>query len=377
MIYFDHAASTRPFDEALSAFCEASSLTYANPASAHAYGRQAARKLEEARRRILKAFSLSEKTHGLIFLSGASEANNLALKGIASHYGRRDKRILVSNVEHPSVIEPAKQLLAAGYDVSFLPVNRDGCLDPQTVAAALDERTILVSAMAVNNETGAINPIGEIAEVVHRFPRCFFHVDATQAIGKEPLPYDKIDLFSFSAHKFGGIKGSGGLVYRRQIAFDPLVSGGGQENGFRSGTSALPLDVALGVALEKAINEAPKARQKAREINAYLRQALLETGEVAFNSSPANSPFILNFSLLRKKASVTVEALSREGIYVSSVSACSSKGEPVSEVLRAMGKSEAEAANSIRLSFGNENTLEEAMTFMRVFNRLMKELIDR
>jgi len=377
MIYFDHASSTPPFTEALRIFNDYSLKEYANPSSSHAFGRKAARLLEKSRNDILDAFSLKSSQYNLVFLSGASEANNLALKGIASSYQNRGKRILVSRVEHPSVIEPAKQLKKLGYDVIFLPVNHDGIITPKTLEKFMSDQTILVSVMAVNNETGSINPLKEISAVIKRYPKCFLHVDATQAIGKEIVSYDQIDLFSFSAHKFGGLKGSGALVYQKRISLEPLIAGGGQESGFRSGTSSLPLYASMAFALTKAMSDQASARKKVLAIRQYLLSELEKTNEVSFNSPLNASPFILNFSLKRKKASVLVEAFSRKEIYLSSVSACSSKGEPISEVLLAMGKSKEDASNSIRLSFSENNSQSEAKTFVDEFSCVIKELVDR
>lgn len=381
MIYLDNAATTPIFKEALDTYDDVSLHAFGNSESNHFVGHSASRILEEARQNILGLLGVS-KSHNLIFTSGATEANNLALKGTSIHYHSRGNKIISSNVEHPSVTNPLKELSSIlGFDVSFLPINRDGVIEPNLLNKALDNKTILVSIMAINNEIGSINDIGELSSLVHKFPKALFHVDATQAMGKINLPYSSIDLLSCSAHKFGGPKGTGFLLYKKNISFSPLNAGGEQENGFRAGT----VDVASMASMSKAL-EMSLSRQKEffalatslyNELYSYL---LSIPSQVEINSHPLSSkqsPFVLNFSLLKKKASVVVEALSNKGIYVSSVSACSSKEAARSEVILALGKNEDLAENSIRVSFGIHNTMAEIKQFEAGFSQILKEINDR
>ena len=376
MIYFDAAATTRPSARVLERFAKVSSSCIGNPSSAHALGREAARLVEEARKEMLSSFGLN-KTHQAIFLSGASEANNLALKGIAFQYQNRGRKILVSSVEHPSVLEPAKQLAERfGFELVLLSTDEYGRVLPSTLEEAIDDKTILVSIMGVNNETGAINDLKALASIVHRFPKCYFHSDLTQAIGKVDVPFADLDLFSFSGHKIHGIKGSGALVYKSSIRFIPLIDGGGQENGYRSGTVSPALCASLSLAVADALSS-----KKENEAHASLLWKRLYEGLSSENyilhSNEEGSPFVLNFSLRYHKASVIVEALSREEIYVSTASACSSKKEPFSEVLVAMGKSKDEASNAIRISIDEENTVEEVDTFLAALKKNLEEIHKR
>jgi cysteine desulfurase len=376
MIYFDHAATTPTEGEVTKLFFETNQRYFANPSSSHPLGREASVLLENARSAMLKQLGL-EKTHDLLFTSGATESNNLAIKGVALHYQNRGKRILTSAVEHPSVLNAFKELEPLGFQVVILPVNEKGQVSPETLKNAMDKETILVSIMAVNNEVGSINDIVALSQIVHAYPKAYFHTDATQAMGKMALPYGSADLISFSAHKFGALKGCGGLYYKRSIAFEALNSGGEQERGFRSGTVNMPADVSMAKALEISYAKMASHEKSVRYLQGYLRENLAKRDDVEINSPADGAPYILNFSLRKKKASVVLEALAEREIYVSSVSACSSKGEPVSYVLEAMGKSEEEARNSIRLSFSYLNTIEEAETFLIAFDEIMSEVHDR
>lgn len=376
MIYFDNAATTRPSLAVLKCFEKENEQCFANPSSRHAYGREAYRKLENARLSILKSLSLSND-YRVLFTSGASESNNLAIKGIAKEYLRRGKRIITTQVEHPSVLEAFRSLEKEGFEVIYLPTKEDGTVDPETLKESMNKETILVSIMATNNETGSNNDILALSKIVHSFPKAFFHVDVTQAIGKRDLPYSSIDLFSFSGHKIHGLKGTGALILKKNITLLRQIDGGDQEYFFRAGTDNLPGDEALAVALEEATKNLQDNIAHAKEISSFLREGLEKNDEILMNSPLDGSPFILNFSLKRKKASVVTEALSHEGIWVSSVSACNSKGEPVSYVLEAMGFSKERAMNSIRLSFSRENTLEEAKTFLNTLQNILERTINR
>ena len=376
MIYFDNAATTRPSLAVLECFEKENEQCFANPSSSHAYGREAYRKLESARLSILKSLFLSND-YRVLFTSGASESNNLAIKGIAKEYLRRGKRIITTQVEHPSVLETFRSLEKEGFEVIYLPTKEDGTVDPETLKENMNKETILVSIMATNNETGSNNDILALSKIVHSFPKAFFHVDVTQAIGKRDLPYSSIDLFSFSGHKIHGLKGTGALILKKNITLLRQIDGGDQEYFFRAGTDNLPGDEALAVALEEATKNLKDNIAHAKEISSFLREGLEKNDEILMNSPLGGSPFILNFSLKRKKASVVTEALSHEGIYVSSVSACNSKGAPISYVLEAMGFSKERAMNSIRLSFSRENTLEEAKTFLNTLQNILERTINR
>lgn len=376
MIYFDHAASSPMNERSLSTLKE-SLLRFANPSSNHALGRALMREIDEARVKILKAFRLSPNDYRMIFTSSATESNNLVIKGIAKHYSNRGRRLIVSSLEHPSVSKPFEALGKDGYDVVYLKTKDNGTVDLKDLEEKIDGKTTLVSVIGTNNELGSINDIEAISKIVHRFPKAYLHVDATQALGKTDLKYGCIDLFSFSAHKFGGPKGIGGLVCKKSIVFEPSLDGGEQEYGYRSGTLNYPSIMAMSAALDEAMTKQKENLAKVSVLNAKLREELSKNPEISINSPSNASPYILNFSLKSKKASVVVEALSQEGIYVSSVSACSSKGEPVSSILLAIGKDEGDARNSIRVSFGPDSTLDEVDLFVDALNSILERTIKR
>ena len=376
MIYFDNAATTAPLEEAISFYLKAINDFPGNPSSTHGLGRQADRQLEKARTEILEVFGLS-KTHSLIFNSGATEGNNLAIKGIAHFYKNRGMKLITSSVEHPSVTEAFKELEREGFDVVYLPVNEEGKVEPSSLEKALDKDTILVSIMGVNNETGSINDLSALADLTHKFPKAFFHSDLTQAVGKVKVPYSKLDMFTYSSHKIGGLRSDGALIYLNKIKFAPINDGGGQEFGFRSGTINVPAALTQAYVVKEAFKNYESNLKHVEEISKYLRQNLNIPDEIRFNSPLDASPYVLNFSLINKKASVVLEALSEREIYVSSVSACNSKGEPISDVLTAMHRSEGDARNSLRLSFSKRNTLEEAEAFVKAFKEVLEGVINR
>ena len=377
MIYLDNAASSKPTRLALDSYAKLAELSFANASSPHKAGREANRYLEEARKRILKALRL-EKTHSILFTSGATEGNNLALKGVAFQYASRGKKIVSCLAEHSSVKNALKELQDQfGFEVVYLPVNSEGKVDPEELQKAMDNQTILVSLMAVNNEIGSINDVKALASIVHQYPKAYFHVDATQAIGKEDFEYSCADLLTFSGHKFGGLKGNGALCYKKTIKFLPLASGGDQEYGYRSGTVDMPGAYAMSLALEEALKELPAHKAKAKELMGALEKGLKENPLLAINSPKDHTPFLVNFSLLKHKASVILEALSEKEIYVSSHSACDEKKVAPSETLLCMGYEEGRADNAIRVSFSPSNTMEEVETFLQTLSQILTEVKTR
>ncbi len=376
MIYLDHAASSPVSVKAAEAL-EKSLLSYANPSSNHALGRALMREIEDWKAKIIKAFDLSPNEYRLIFTSSATESNNLAIKGVAEYYHNRGQHLITSVLEHPSVAAPFRSLEKKGYRVTYLSATPEGKIDVAELARSVDKETTLVSVIGVNNEVGSINDIYDIASLVHRFPKAFLHSDMTQAIGKASFDYSHLDLFSWGAHKFGGPKGVGGLILKKNIQLSPLLDGGEQEYGFRSSTVNYPLIVSSSVAILEALSLEKEREEEVREVFSYLRSLLSKNPEISINSPLDASPYILNISLKTRKASVVVEALSQEGIYVSSVSACSSKGEPVSSILLAMGKSQEEAANSLRISLGHSTSKEEIDLFVKALSDILERIIHR
>lgn len=372
-IYLDHAATTKPYVEVVSLFTKLETEHYGNSSSIHGFGIDALSYLNKARDLVLKSFGLT-KGYKIIFTSGATEANNLAILGYCLKHANRGKHVITSNVEHPSVLECFKYLETLGFKVTYLKVNKDGVVEVKQLEKAMTSETIFVSLMSTNNEIGSINNIDELSKIVHQYPKAVFHSDTTQSIGKDKVNYSALDMFVVSGHKVHGLKGSGCLILKEKVDLEPRVFGGGQEDGLRSGT----VPVALACSLAKAVSIVQsKISAESARISKIHQQFLVKLQNVdglEFNSNKNGSPYILNFSLTSKKASVVVEALSNVGIYVSSVSACNSKREPMSYVVDALGKNSVASHNTIRLSFGEDNTEEDADIFAREFIKVLESI---
>ncbi len=369
-IYFDNAATTKPLEGVLTTYIEATKDSFANPSSVHRMGADSSYRLAKARNDIAKCFKLAN--HNVIFTSGATESNNLAIKGITYRYKRNGNHIITSTVEHPSVLKVFKELENEGFRVSYIPVDDNGVIKLDELKKEICKDTILVSIMAVNNEVGAIMPIKEMSNIIKQNSKAYFHIDAVQAVGKVNVNYNDADLITVSLHKLGGLKSSGLLLKRKGIDLFPQLIGGGQEEGLRSGTNDTPMALASLVAVKHAFNEMDKRINYVKELVEPIYEYLAK-GDFAINSN-INNPFIISFSTLNKKASVIVEALAIKGVMVASKSACSSKADKGSHVLLAMGKNETIAKNSIRLSLNEFNNKEEVSYFLDALTQVMKEV---
>ena len=372
VIYFDHAATTSPMPEVVSLYTEVATKYYANSSSAHKLGLDNSRLLNKAREDILKAFNLHN--HEVIFTSGATEANNLALKGYMERYQNRGKHLIISNIEHPSIINTADHLSKYGYDVTIVPVSSDGKVKLENIKKAIREDTVLISIMGINNETGIIQPINEIATFIKQFPKIALHVDAVQAVGKINLPYNDIDLITVSLHKIGGLKGTGLLLKKKNIELTAMNDGGGQENRHRSGTNDLAMAMTDAIAIKNALTYIEQNKEYVASVTKPLYDYFLSKKDDVVVNSTFDNPYTINISLLHKKASVFAEFLSVNNIMVSTHSACSSKLDIGSPTLLAMGKNITLAKNSMRLSFSITNTKEEIARFIEVFEYGIKEI---
>ncbi|KMY55066.1 cysteine desulfurase [Bacillus sp. FJAT-27231] len=373
MIYFDNSATTKPYNEALAAFTKVNEQFFGNPSSLHQLGVQADRLLNEARKQI--ASLIGGQPEEMIFTSGGTEANNLALKGAALAYKQRGTHIVTQKTEHPAVLNACRQLEDLGFRVTYLPVDASGRISVQELESALTDNTILVSIMHVNNETGTIQPIEEISQLLKRYPKVLFHVDDVQGRGKVELNLKGIHLCSLSAHKFHGLKGNGLLYKKKGVNLSPLLSGGNQESGWRSGTENTGGVVAMAKALRLTEEKRVAGFSKMKEIQQYLRSELTRMkGTVIHTPEEGCAPHILNFSIAGTKGEVLIHALEERGCYLSTTSACSSRQKKTSTVLTAMGVPESVADSSMRLSLSYENTLEEAQTFIRVLTETIPTL---
>ena len=373
IIYLDNAATSKVYPEVLDSYNQITLKYFANPSSIHKLGQESNHLLEKSREQILSLFNLSH--HEVIFTSGATEANNLAIKGYALANKSRGNHLITTAVEHPSVLNAFKALEKYGYEVTILPVNKNGAIEVNSLKEAIKDNTILVSIMSVNNETGATNPIKEIGDLLKNYPKIAFHVDMTQAIGKMNIPLENIDMFSFSGHKIHALLGSGALIKEKKIILEPISNGGGQENNLRSGTNTLALSATLAKALRLSLKEQKESYNKVSNLRDYLVSYLKDNPDLySLNSLDNNNPYIVNFSLLNHKASVVVEALSNKGIMVSSLSACHSKNEDYSYVVLAMNNDMKLAHNTIRVSFSYENTVDDVNAIIRGLKQIVREI---
>ena len=364
MIYFDNASTTVPYKEVLDIFNKESINNFANPSSLHALGMKNDFNILKIKNNILKLFKLSLNTYDIVFTSGATESNNLALRGYCYLNKNKGKHIISTSIEHESILNPLKKIEQEGFKVTYLKVNRDGLIDLNEFKNAITNETILVSIMGINNEVGNILNYDEIAKIIKNYPKCKFHSDLVQAIGKENINYSNFDMFTLTSHKIHGLKGVGALVFKKNVRIEPIIYGGEQQNNLRSGTIDYPNIAAFYEALNITLRNQEKNHLKVKMLHDYLYDELLKINEIELNSKKDWSPYIISFSLKNKKASVLIEALSNEEIYVNGVSACNSKKNEPSYVLKTFNKSDFLALNSIRVSLSEFNTLDEGKIFI-------------
>lgn len=360
IIYLDNAASTIPHKSVKEAYIDCLNTYYANPSANHRLGAQEAYLISQCKEELCRLLNLSNKE--IIYTSGATEANNLAIRGYALKYQNRGKHLVTSSIEHPSVLLVFEDLEKNyGFSVTYVKPNKDGVITCQAVKDALRDDTILVSIMGVNNETGAINEINQIGSMLKSYPKINFHVDNVQGFLKltNEFKFDNIDLMVIGGHKIYGLIGSGLLFKRKNLDINPILIGGGQENNFRSGTSDLPNLIALKSAIEFSYKNKIEHYEKVKMLSDRFKSFILSKNDDFKLNSHSENPYIVNFSTLRKKASVVVEALSNKGIMVSSKSACHSSKEKGSYVIFEMTNDNNLAMNTIRVSFGYQNTIEE------------------
>ncbi len=373
MIYLDNSATTRPSQAAAEAAERMIRADFGNPSSLYKIGLDAEKEVKAARKAVAGSFgALADE---VFFTSGGTESDDTALFGVRESRKKQGNRIISTAVEHPAVLRCLDVLKTRGADVVLVPVKKDGNLDMDALSDALNDDTVLVSVMHVNNETGAVFPVAGIAEIIRkRFgsdaaSRPLLHSDCVQSLGKIPVDVKAmgVDLASFSAHKIHGIKGSGALFVRGGLHIAPFIYGGGQEKNFRSGTENVPGIAAFGAAAEELKLPDPAPAKRLKEL------ILSEIPDVRINSPEDGCPFILNVSFLGCRAEVLLHMLEQDGIYVSTGSACSSKSKG-SHVLSAMGLKPEEIEGALRFSFCRDNTVEEVEY---VAERLMKYTDDQ
>ena len=371
MLYLDYSANT-PVDEAvLQCFCEAERRYPGNANAHHQAGAAAKAAMNEATRSIARC--LGAPPAGIICTSGASEANNLAVKGLAALGGAAGRHILSTPLEHSSVSGSLTALQEQGYEIDLLDIRRDGTVDLDHLKELLRPDTIAVAVTLVDSELGVVQPVEEIAAILKDYPNCHLHVDATQAVGKIPVSFEGVDTMSLTAHKFYGLNGIGLLLKRRNLALEPLIHGGESTTIYRSGTPTVALASSLACALELAVENLPERSASVQKRNAELRAALCQHPEVRINSPENAIPHILNLSVRDVKGTVFQRELDAHGVCVSVKSACSSDGLP-SRAVFAVSRDRRNALSSWRISLSHLTTEAEIQEFLRVFDVCCQQL---
>ena len=372
MIYLDYAAHAPADPVVLERFCDMECRFPANPNSVHAAGKAAREEMARVTEQIAALTGASPAE--VIFTSGATEANNLAIKGIAQASRHIGKHIISTPLEHSSVSGSLTALQERGWEIDLLSIGRDGTVDPEEVRELLRPDTVLVAICAVDSELGTIQPVNEIAALLADHPNCRLHVDATQAIGRIPVDFSGIDTLSFAPHKFGGICGSGVLLKRSRMPLEPQMNGGTSTTLYRSGTPALGLAASSALALQLACDERESRCAVVQRHSEKLRRALAAYPAVHINSPEHAVPHILNLSVKNVKGTVFQRALSEKGVCVSVKSACSADGLP-SRAVFAVSRDRRNALSSWRISLSHLTTDAEIDEFLSVFDACYHELV--
>ena len=375
--YFDNSATTRVFDCVKDAVVNAMTVDYGNAAARHMKGVEAERLIKEARAEIAKSLKVQEKE--ILFTSGGTESNNTALIGAAFANQRAGKHLITTGVEHASIYNTMEFLREQGFEITYLPVDSYGCISLEELAQAVREDTILVAVMYVNNEIGAVEPVEEISKVIKaKNPKTLFHVDAIQAYGKYVIRPKKqgIDLLSVSGHKIHGPKGVGFLYIDEKAKVRPILFGGGQQKGMRSGTENVPGCAGLGAAVREVYRDHEAKIEKLYQIRERLIAGLKELPGVTINGHEGreNAPQIVSASFEGVRSEVLLHALEDRGVYVSSGSACSVNHPGVSGTLKGIGVKKELLDSTIRFSFGLFNEPEEADYCLEVLRELLPVL---
>ena len=368
MIYLDYAANTPVDEEVLDSFVEATRKYIANPNSNHEVGILAREAIDDVSKMLANYFDCDKE--GIIYTSGASESNNLVIKGVTEY--KKGKKIIISGVEHSSIVAPCNYLASKGIDVSVIPLDSNGIVNLEELKKELDNDVCLVSICSVDSELGTVQPIDEIAKIVKDFNKdIIFHTDATQAIGKISIDFSNVDFLTFAPHKFFGLNGFGCLVNRNNNKLIPIIHGGKSTTLFRSGTPVTANVIALGKAFEIATSKLDERYKYISELNKLLRDEFSKLDCIHINSSNKSIPNTLNISLVGKDTKRIIEELNNRGIYVSTTTACSLGNSPSKSVLAVTGSEEL-ASNTIRISMSHLVKREDIIEFINVFEELLE-----
>jgi len=364
MIYLDYSATTKVDEEILEAFNDAARNCFANPNSLHKLGVLSKNAIDDATNQIKK--DLNIKDGEIIYTSGASESNNMALKGICLKYQNMGKHIISTSLEHPSIVAVLNYLSALGFEIDIVKLNKDGTVDMNHLKSLITDDTVLVTICAVDSEMGIRQPIEEIGKLLKKYENCYFHTDMTQCLGKDKIDLKDVDLASFSGHKIYCFRGIGCLYKKEKLAIEPLIHGGRSTTIYRSGTPQTELIVALSKAIKLIMKDIDSNYERVKKLNNMLKINLKNYDNVIINSTDKSIPHILNLSILGIKPESFMHALEEFDIYISTKSACSKSGNPSISVL-SVTNDKKRAESSIRISLSYKTTEEEIKEFLRFF----------
>lgn len=376
-LYLDYAANTPVDEEVLKTFNDTTLKYFANPNATHGLGVEVNEKIIKTTDEIINLFKentcLNDNME-IVYTSGSSESNNLAIKGVAQSYKGNGKHIISTFLEHSSVSSPLSYLKEQGYEIDIVGITSDGKINLDELKRLIRNDTILVSVCYVDSEVGNVQPIREIAELVSKYPNCFLHVDATQAVGKIEVDFSSVDLISFAPHKFNGLNGFGGLLKKKDMVLEPLINGGASTTIYRSGTPVIGQICALERALELTFDNFKKRYEYVNKLNEKLRSKLLSYDNVKINTVSKNNPYILNVSVNGIKAVDFKKKLEEYGVCISIKSACTVTITP-SRIVMSMTHDRKRAFASWRISLSHLVTEEDIDKFLEIFDKCYKEMM--
>lgn len=370
MIYLDYSATTPVNDSVLDTYVKVTKNYIGNPNSLHKLGLESSKLINDATRQIKKILDIEEKE--IIYTSGASEANNLAIFGVCRKYKNRGKHIITTRLEHSSVSECFNELEKEGFRVSYVEIDSDGRVKLDDLKSLICDDTILVSICAVNSEIGLMQDLDGIGNLLKKYPKVIFHSDITQAIGKVKLNLWNVDMASMSSQKFYGMKGVGALLKNKNLEIEPIIYGGKSTTIYRSGTPATALIVSMSKALRLVYEDFEEKYAQVLELSNYLKQKLQIIDGIILNSTSCSLPHIVNISILNVKPETILHALEEDDIYISTQTACHKAGDLSTSVLE-LTKNELYATHSIRISISYLTTKNEINQFIDT----LKEKIDK
>lgn len=371
LIYLDNVAASFVEDEVLDIFYNTTKKYYANPNSIHKLGREENKMISDSTLRIANMLKVLKDE--IIYTSGATESNNLVIKGLCLSYKNYGKHILISSLEHNSITSSVVSLERLGFEVEVIPVTDKGIVDIESLKNMLRDDTILVSVTSVDSELALRQPIEEIASILKDYPNCHFHTDATQSIGKVTIDYSNVDLITINPHKFHGLDNFGILVKKKNVRLTPLIEGGKSTTIYRAGTPSLANILALEKALELALTNQEARYNYLKELGDMIKSHLSEYKNVSINSRENSLPSIINFSLIGEKALTILGKFEEHNIILSAKTSCCPITTP-SKLVYALTKDKQKASSSIRVSLSYKTTKEEVEEFMKVFDLIYKEI---